>query len=639
VTRRIYLWTFAACAACGALAEAVGAETVATLFSLAAGALLLVGLGFLVFRLFQRFLWRVGRRLAFSYFLIGVVPIPLLALLLGVLSLVVAGFFTGQAYRAAVSCLHTELRAAALARVGPRAEASPIPGIGFALYRDGRRVGGDERAPLEWPAWLTKREEEAAQTADALPPFLLLRDDSIAMAATASAGRHGVLALTAGDLAAQLRALSGVWVQFERGEGKAREAGVQLRIGKRTHALTLGGNGGESPDAAREFFGWKPGLWQRDPLIAWADLTAPLLRAADGGRVEGYFGAGLRSSPAAIRGLLFSGNAELRSAIWVSLITLTALLTDLYVVAVLMAAFLIFGLSRAVNRLSAATEAIRKGDFRTRIKVRRRDQLGALQTSFNEMSEHLQGLVATAAQKEALENELAVARSLQTSLLPQRLQLDPRVDVAAYFEPSAAIGGDYYDLLLLPGERLAIFIADVSGHGLPAGLRMAMIKAGVNLLAAQGLSAREILGRLDTLVRGTDARREFVTASLAILDLTSGELEVTNAGHPPVYLARAGGGVEEAPAQGSPLGGLGRAYGQSRLTLRRGDCAVWLSDGLIEATDATSDAFGYDGILTCARAEPTAQATLDGILGAVARHTAGRAVEDDRTLLALRWLG
>jgi phosphoserine phosphatase RsbU/P len=364
-----------------------------------------------------------------------------------------------------------------------------------------------------------------------------------------------------------------------------------------------------------------------------------LLRATDGAHVDGRFGAILRSSPAAIRGLLFSGNAELRSAIWVSLITLTALLTDLYVIAVLMAAFLIFGLSRAVNRLSAATEAIRKGDFRTRIKVRRRDQLGSLQTSFNEMSEHLEGLVATAAQKEALESELEVARSLQTSLLPQRLQLDPRVDIAAYFEPSAAIGGDYYDLLRLPHERLAIFIADVSGHGLPAGLRMAMIKAGVNLLAEQGLSARQILERLDTLVRGTDSKREFVTASLAILDLTTGELEITNAGHPPVYLARALGGVEEAAPQGSPLGGLGKAYGQSKMALRPGDCAVWLSDGLIEATDGASEAFGYHGILACVRAEPSAQMTLDGILGAVALHTAGRAVEDDRTLLALRWMG
>ena len=86
-----------------------------------------------------------------------------------------------------------------------------------------------------------------------------------------------------------------------------------------------------------------------------------------------------------------------------------------------MAVFMIVGLSRAVNRLSRGTEAVRQGDFGVRIPVRRRDQVGDLQRSFNEMAGDLETLVATAAQKESLEKELELARNLQKSLLPSDL--------------------------------------------------------------------------------------------------------------------------------------------------------------------------------------------------------------------------
>ena len=267
----------------------------------------------------------------------------------------------------------------------------------------------------------------------------------------------------------------------------------------------------------------------------------------------------------------------------------------------------------------------------------------------------------TAAQKAALESELQVARRLQTRLFPQRLDFVSRAELAAHFEPSAAIGGDYYDLVRLPGNRLAIFVADVSGHGLPAGLRMAMIKAGVNLLVEQGLPAADLLGKLDALVRsaasgdvgevgeaGTPSRtrrRDFVTASLTLLDLDSGKLELTNAGHPPLYVVREHGAsgptptVDEVSLPGSALGGLGTSYGRSELTLRPGDCAIWLSDGLIEAIDQHGDAFGYDRVRSALATGQGARAKIDGLLAAVAAHTGPRVADDDRTVVALRWTG
>jgi len=303
-----------------------------------------------------------------------------------------------------------------------------------------------------------------------------------------------------------------------------------------------------------------------------------------------------------------------------------------------MAVFMIVGLSRAVNRLSTATAAVRAGDFAVRIPVRRRDQLGDLQRSFNGMSADLQSLVAAAAQKEALEKELAIARDLQKSLIPSNLPIREGVEFATLFEPSAAIGGDYFDVLRLSDDELAVIIADVSGHGLSSGLRMAMVKAALLILVEETSEPEEIFRRLDRVVRDG---RAFVTATLGLIDLQTGTLRLLNAGHPPTYLIRRGE-AREILLPSSPLGGLGRTYGRETVALERGDVVVWLSDGLIEAADATGEPFGYDNILKSLQGFPHDASAADvrnRLLAAIERHVGGQPPGDDRTLMVMRWRG
>lgn len=629
-----------------------------------AGALVL-GLLWGGWRSLQVFLWRVGRRLAFSYFLIGVLPIPMVALLLLVWGYLLAGFFLGHLYRDGVRSLQTEVEARAAARLEElehtgRPPREDEPSLAYGYYRGGRRVAGDPRAPALWPAWLEAPEgAEKGRNGEALTPFFAREDGSPMLAAAVARGDLGVVALFVGDLEGVLSERSDVWVELVRPGDPGAKPAFYFELGNRRIPVQVMRREGSAVEAEKFFkrrsegerFWDAPGLW-------WGDVSGQIVRGAGAGRGAGTVPAAapgtarpvqeplqvtLRASPRTVLRHLFSASAELDTGAWGALVALAFLLFDVYLVAVGMAVFIIFGLSRAVNRLSRATAAIQQGDFAVRIPVQRRDQVGDLQRSFNQMAANLERLVATAAQKEALEKELALARELQKSLLPGDIPSGEAVEFATLFEPSAAIGGDYFDILRLDDRRLAVFIADVSGHGLSSGLRMAMLKAALLILVKEKTDAGAILRRLDGVVRAEADRRTFVTATLAVLDLAQGTLEITNAGHPPTYLLRggpAGTEVEEILLPSSPLGGLGTQYGHRTVTLARGDVVVWLSDGLIEASSPAGEPFSYEAVVqTLGAGGGTAGAVRDRLLAAVGRHTAGHPQGDDRTLVVMQYRG
>lgn len=625
------------------LADVPYASALARFTLLAAGVVLIP---WLLWRAYKAFLWKVGRRLAFSYFLLGVLPIPLALLLLAVSAYLLAGFFLGHLYRDSVQSLQTELNAMVRARLEtfsasgpPRAVADPE--VAFAYYRDGRRISGDERLPEAWPAWLEpKRQETTGPQWEVVPRFVSVQRGRPSLAAAMSRDGLGVAGLYVAPFDREVSRRAQVWVEMYRSDDPNLDS-VSLEIRGRKVPLRYAREGQQAADAARFFKGFSAGekFWD-DPGIWWGELSAPLSDLATGKVSAEYVAANLNATPRTVLRHLFSSAAEVDALAWAALFVVGALLFWVYAIAALMAIVMIVGLSSAVNRMSHATEAIRQGDFSVRIPVRRRDQVGELQRSFNEMAGDLETLVATSAQKELLEKELELARNLQKSLLPSNLPAGGGIEFATLFEPSAAIGGDYFDVLRLSEHELAVVIADVSGHGLASGLRMAMLKAALLILVEETREPEEILARLDTVVRSNRERRFFVTATLGLFDLKTGTLRLINAGHPPTYVVR-GPEVEEILLPSSALGGLGRSYARAELTLKPGDSLVFLSDGLIEAINTAEEPFGYDSVkrvLAGVEGEG-AVAIRDRLLAAVAGHTQGLPVGDDQTLMVMRWGG
>jgi serine phosphatase RsbU (regulator of sigma subunit) len=571
-----------------------------------------------------------------------VVPIPIALGIVAVGGYLLCGFFLSHLFRTELETLSRELATTtALAADAWASGASfdaPLGEVAFAYYRDDRLAGGAERAPAAWPAWLETETDLALDPAAAARlPLVEIDRGKTSLASAVRRGRYGVLALFDGDLPAELSRRSQVWVRLA---GREEETGGGVTVSLGDNEWVFQPFRQDASDQEVQDFYAALGLPTRRMVIG-IEAAGTLHDLGSGEILQRSVSATLLAPLGVVLRKLLSSSSEIDAIAWLAFVIPAFLLFDLYVVAAFMAILLILGISRAVNRLSEATARVQQGDFSVRIPVKRKDQIGLLQSSFNAMTANLESLVEQTAARERLEQELRIAQELQKSLLPTDFASRRGIQVATYFEPSAAIGGDYFDLVQLDeaGVRLAVVVADVAGHGLSAGLRMAMIKSAIDTLVQERHHPDRIFASLDRLVRGQEGERSFVTATLTLLDLEAGVAEITNAGHPPTYLVR-GGEVEEILLPGTPLGTLGGRFGRRRVELEADDVLVWLSDGFIEACDDAQDSFGYDRTLEAlAGAQDAAETVRDRLLEAVRRHTGDRPAEDDRTLVVLRYLG
>src|SRR6185503_12293004 len=152
--------------------------------------------------------------------------------------------------------------------------------------------------------------------------------------------------------------------------------------------------------------------------------------------------------------------------------------------------------------------------------IRSRDQLGELAGSFNSMTASIEGLLREKAEKERLEQELRIARSIQMSLLPQGPFNMPGLSLSGHCEPAREVGGDYYDFLPLDASRMGILIADVAGKGTSAALYMAELKGIVLSLSQRHASPRELLIDANRIISKHLDSRSFITMTYAVVDVT-----------------------------------------------------------------------------------------------------------------------
>ncbi len=239
--------------------------------------------------------------------------------------------------------------------------------------------------------------------------------------------------------------------------------------------------------------------------------------------------------------------------------------------------------------------------------------------------------------RERIEQELRVARLIQQTLLPKAAPVLAGWQVAAYYQPAQAVGGDFYDFIYFPDGRLGIVIGDVSDKGVPAALVMATTRAILRGAAQRLDSPGQVLERTNELLNPDIPPKMFVTCLYAVLDPATGRLQYANAGHNLPY-RRGDDGVTELHATGMPLGIMSRmVYEEKETILAAGESVLFYSDGLVEAHNLRRDMFGCPRLGKLIAQHPGDATLIDFLLGELADFAgADWAQEDDVTLVTLQ---
>ncbi len=213
-------------------------------------------------------------------------------------------------------------------------------------------------------------------------------------------------------------------------------------------------------------------------------------------------------------------------------------------------------------------------------------------------------------ERERIEQELRVARIIQQTLLPKALPDLPGWRITAYWQPARAIGGDFYDFMLFEDGRLGIFIADVTGKGVPAALVMASVRSTLRATAERLIAPGAVLQRANDLICPDIPENMFVTCLYILLDPASGALRFANAGHNLPSL-RTSADCLELRATGMPLGLLpGMGYEEKEALLAPGNSLLVYSDGLTEAHNPQGEMFGFPRLRDLLSNRPTEVDTI-----------------------------
>ncbi|MEE2901786.1 MAG: SpoIIE family protein phosphatase [Myxococcota bacterium] len=241
--------------------------------------------------------------------------------------------------------------------------------------------------------------------------------------------------------------------------------------------------------------------------------------------------------------------------------------------------------------------------------------------------------------QQRFEQDLKMAERIQQSFLPQKVPEAAGFSFCARYEPAFEVGGDFYDFIELPNDRLGLVVGDVSGKGVAAALYMAKMSRDLRYFALSESSPGRVLGWMNKMVLESGQDDIFVTMLYAVLEKQTGRLLIGNAGHMPVVVREPNGRrvriLDEIA--GLPLGVMPEAeYEYEIYNMNRGDTVLLYSDGLVEAMSPNSEMFGIQSVQTSmlnARSKPIE--LVEDLLMDMEAHVSGAPQFDDTTLICV----
>lgn len=592
---------------------------------------------------------RIGRRLALSHALVVLVPLGLTLMLWAVTTVVGAG-----SERARIAAHALESEAESVARdvaLALQAGAGGRAILGRAVAARGDSgalawwIEGGRAAPLVGPT----------PPADSLLRAWFAAPDTVPRAGIVGVGRESWIGALAGDPAARAAAVlipaqpvadrvaarftggrlrvlgvqtEGDVVLFRDGDGDARERrrGGRAIYTFRGDTIPAGAFAG---DAARRAF-----IPLGQTISTGAALVAEGWRAAP-------FVVAIELDPREVLGEMIA--RARRSELDVLPLILVSFFGVLFGLVALFDVVMVVNMGRstasAIGALRAGAGRLESGDLAHRIPVRGEDDLWDVARAFNEAAAGLERGRELEKERDRLENELELARRIQSHLLPAAAPAVAGWQIAGASESARQVGGDYYDHIDLGGGRMVLVIADVSGKGVPAALLMSAFRAA---LVSQELATAEpaaVAARLNGFLHKSVESGRFVTAFVGFLDLASGRMVYVNAGHNPPYLLRAGGGEETLEQGGTILGILPAfPFTSGEAAMRPGDLLALYTDGVTEGANAAGEMWGEARLVEALRrlADAPAARIVETVVGEVRAFEGATGPADDITMLVAK---
>lgn len=315
---------------------------------------------------------------------------------------------------------------------------------------------------------------------------------------------------------------------------------------------------------------------------------------------------------------------------------------------------MIIGVHNMVSRtakplvhIAQSAREIASGNFQTPLPdIRSKDELLQLRNAFEYMQQQLEVYIAriteTTAAKEKIESELRIAREIQMSMIPHSFPPFPdlpQIDLYAVLESAKEVGGDLYDFFLLGEDKFCFAIGDVSGKGVPASLFMAVTRTLLRSIADKYPRPAAIMSELNKSLSLNNDSCMFVTFFLGILDLKTGELAYSNAGHnPPLIITHSGTVAFFPKATAIPLGLMEDfVYPETILTMQDGDKIFAYTDGVSEAENAKQELFGENAIISLVQKSTAGdpRQLIQTVKRALEEHVEDYEQSDDITMLSV----